>query len=159
MKPLTVSVDIDAPKPVVWSLITDIENSGNSIGAIEEIEVLERPAHGLRGLKWRETRRMYGKKATETMWITDVADGSGYTTEARSHGSIYRSDIRVSDTGGGTRLSLEFSAEPTSVMARLVSLVFGGLIARSIRGAVHQDLLDLKAAAESRARAGAGPSP
>lgn len=38
----------------------------------------------------------------ETIWIPDVDDGSGYTTEARTHGSIYRTDVRVSDTGGGT---------------------------------------------------------
>lgn len=149
MKPVSVDVLIDAPPPVVWSLVTDIEGAAATISAIETVEVLERPEHGMRGLRWRETRKMYGKRATETMWITGVNEGSSYETEARSHGSIYRTRVAVSEDPGGAQLRMRFSAEPTTFATRIVSLLLGPLIARSVRSALLKDLRDIKAAAES----------
>lgn len=149
MKPVSVEVQIAAAPSVVWSLITDIEGSPRTISGIETVEVLERPERGIRGLKWRETRTMYGKRATETMWITDVAEGSSYATEARSHGSIYRTLLSVSEESGGTRLEMEFSAQPVTIPARLMSFVLGPFIARSIRTALLKDLEDIRAAAEA----------
>lgn len=44
-------VCIDSTKEQIWQVISDIENSVNTIKAIEKIEVLEKPADGLVGLK------------------------------------------------------------------------------------------------------------
>ena len=71
-------VCIDGTKEEIWQVITDIEGSEKTIGAIEQIEILEKPASGLIGLKWRETRTMFGKTATEVMWITDVKENGYY---------------------------------------------------------------------------------
>ena len=151
-----VEVTIAAPRDVVWSLVSDIENSAAVLPAIEEVEILERPGAGLLGLKWRETRTIFGKTATETMWVTDVEEGRSYTAEARSHGSIYRTTIRLDDLSGGTRLRMEFSARPVSFGAKLASLLLGFLMRRSVRQALQKDLEDLKRAAEAR---GAQPTP
>jgi uncharacterized membrane protein len=150
MKPVSVAVQIDAPPAAVWTVITNIEDAARTISAIEQVEVLERPEHGIRGLKWRETRTVLGKQATETMWITEVEEGSSYATEARSHGSIYRTRLEVAEANGGARLMMRFSAQPTTLAARLMALVFGPLVARSVRNALRQDLEDIRQAAEAR---------
>lgn len=151
------SITVDAPPDVVWSVVSNIEDSPKTISGIDEVEILERPAQGLLGLKWRETRTMGGKKATETMWITDVQEGSYYETEARSHGSIYRSRVEVSEGAGGTVLKMHFSVEPVSLGARVFSFLFGPLVRGAIKKAFIKDLQDSKAAAEMRAtRAPAG---
>lgn len=146
-----VSVPIAAPRSVVWQIVTDIEGSTQNIPAVESVELLERPETGLVGLKWRETRTIFGKSATETMWITGAEEGSHYTTEARSHGSIYRTVLRLSDLPEGTRLAMEFSAEPVSTGARVMSFLFGLLIRRAMRGALQRDLEAIRDLAESRA--------
>jgi carbon monoxide dehydrogenase subunit G len=146
-----VAVSVHAPKERVWRLVTDIENAARTISAIETIEVLERPETGLLGLKWRETRAMFGKTVTEVMWVTDVDEGTSYTTEARSHGSIYRTRIGLSGHGdGGTvRLGMEFRAEPQSFGARVASVVLGPVMKRAVRKALLGDLEETKRAAEA----------
>ena len=48
-----VQVDINGTKEDVWKVITDIENSTNTISGIEKIEILEKPADSFVGLKWQ----------------------------------------------------------------------------------------------------------
>lgn len=146
------SIAVNAPPEAVWSVVTDIEGSQRTISGIEEVEILERPSPGIRGLKWKETRTIGGKKAVETMWITDVDDGSYYVAEARSRGSVYRTKVSVSETAGRTILSMDFTAEPVSFLAKAFSVLLGPLMKRSIKKAFQKDLEDSKAAAESRAR-------
>jgi carbon monoxide dehydrogenase subunit G len=45
-------VTISGPKAAIWAAITDIENAAETVSGIEKIEVLEKPASGLVGLKW-----------------------------------------------------------------------------------------------------------
>lgn len=145
-----VAVTVDAPKSRVWRTVADIENAADTISAIERIEVLEKPHDGLLGLKWRETRTMYGKAATETMWISDVDDESYYVTEAQSHGSVYRTEVRVAEEGGKTRLSMVFDAEAETFGARVMSAMMGFVVNRAVKKNLLQDLQDVKRAAESR---------
>lgn len=149
---MTVSeeVVVRAPRHVVWEVVSSIEDAADTISGIDEVEILERPADGLVGLKWREVRTMFGQTATETMWITEAEENSGYSTEARSHGSIYRSRIRLADAPEGTLLGMELSAEPLTLAARVLSFLLRPLITGSVKKAFRQDLLDVKAAAESR---------
>jgi hypothetical protein len=158
MRPVTVEVEVAAPRSEVWSVISDIEGSAGTLSGVEEVEVLERPERGLRGLKWRETRNMYGKRAIETMWISAADEGTAYEVEARSHGSVYRTRVELGEAAHGTRLGMRFSAQPLTLAARLLTLLFGRLIARSVRAALMQDLLDIKAAAEMRQRSGGKPA-
>jgi hypothetical protein len=146
---VNVAVSVHAPQDRVWRLVTDIENSVRTISAIDAIEVLERPSAGLAGLKWRETRTMFGKSATEVMWVTDVDEGTSYVTEARSHGSIYRTRTGLSGDGGAVRLGMEFRSEPQSFGARVASVVLGPVMKRAVRKALLRDLEDVKRAAES----------
>ena len=67
-----VQVTINGSRAAIWAAITDIENASKTMSGIENIEVVEKPANGLVGLRWRETRMLFGKPATAEKWITDA---------------------------------------------------------------------------------------
>ena len=144
------SITIDAPADVVWSVAADIANAHNTLSGVKDVEILDRSPNGLVGLKWKETRLMGGREAIETMRVIEAEEDSYYVTEARSHGSIYTTRIALFETSEGTTLSMSFSTEPVSLLAKIFTTVFGPLLKNSIRKAFLKDLQDLKAAAESR---------
>ncbi len=146
-----VQVTIAKPRADVWRVITDIDNSVNTISGIEKVEVLERPDEGLVGLEWKETRTMFGREATEVMWITEVKDGEWYRVRAESHGAIYLSTLSLDEVAEGTVLTMKFDAVPTSFGAKLMNATIGRLFVGATRKALQQDLDDIKAAVESRA--------
>ena len=146
----TVSVTIDAPRADVWAVVTAIEDAATTISAVERVEIIERPERGILGLKWKETRTVFGKSADETIWFTAVDDGTSYATEARSHGSVYRTLLELAEVSGGTLVTMTFSAQASSTGAKVLSTLLGPLIRRSVGKALRQDLLDVKATVESR---------
>ncbi len=145
---VTTRVPVNASKHDVWRVITDIENAPSTISGIDEVEILDRPSAGIVGLKWKETRTLFGKTATETMWITDAVEDDYYETEARSHGSVYRSKIYLSEQGGMTELGMDFDAEAQSLTAKVFSAIMGFMMKSATRKALLQDLNDVKAAVE-----------
>lgn len=154
---LNLEVTVDAPSDQVWRIVSDIENSSGTVTGIDEIEVLERPPEGLLGLKWRETRTLFGKTAVETMWITEVVDGSHYVAEARSHGTHYLTKVFVADEGARTRLGMEFVGEPETLGAKVFSVILAPMMKGAMKKALLQDLVDVKAAAEAGTDVGAPP--
>ena len=147
---MKVSVDtmINGSKESVWKVISDIKGSEATIEGIEKIEVLEEPDQGLVGLKWRETRTMFGKAATEVMWITDAVENESYQTRAESHGAIYISRLDIAPADSGRRLSMELDGTPvklgTKIIAGLTGFMFKGATAKALR----KDLEDIKKAVE-----------
>ena len=65
---------INGNKEAIWAAITNIKKASETISGIENIEILDKPAIGLVGLKWRETRMLFGKPAIAEKWITDAAE-------------------------------------------------------------------------------------
>lgn len=139
---------INAPVEKVWGIITNIEGSADNISAIQDIKVLENPADGIVGFKWTETRIMFGKTATETMWITDAKTNEFYQTRAESHGAIYISKLNVIEKDGGTILTMSFIGEAQTFMAKLMSATLGAMFKKATRKALTKDLEDIKSAAE-----------
>ncbi len=147
---MSVSTDIQATPEAIWKKISDIEKSQSMIRAIEKIEVLE-PATGpsIVGLKWRETRTMFGKAATEVMWVTAAEEPRFYDTRAQSHGAIYTTRLMVEPVGAGSRLTMTFEGTPQTTGAKIMWALTGWMLKGSMRKALTQDLQDIKAAAES----------
>ena len=141
-------VCIDGTKEEIWQVITDIEGSEKTIGAIEEIEILEKPASGLTGLKWRETRTMFGKTATEVMWITDVKEAHYYQTRAESHGAVYITKLQIEEQEGKTYLTMAFDGQAQSLPAKIMSVATGFLFKSAAQRALQNDLEDIKVAVE-----------
>ncbi len=82
---LSVFVEIEKPLGDVWKAIIDFKNCSNFIESIVKLEIIDEPKDTLIGFKWKETRVMFGKEATETMWITDYVENEHYQTRAESH--------------------------------------------------------------------------
>ena len=144
-----VEKTINASKKKVWKIITDIEKAENNIKGIEKIEILEKPKKGILGLKWRETRTMFGKQTTEVMWITEVKEGDYYKTRAESHGAIYETKVGVKDIGSGTELYYEFSGKPVTLVAKIMLVLTGWMFKSATKKALDKDLEDIKSIAEN----------
>ena len=142
-------VTINGSKAAIWAAITDIENASRTISGIEHIEVLEKPATGLVGLRWRETRMLFGKPATVEKWITDAAENEFYKTRAEDGGFVFLTTKRISENSGGTTLAEAHESKPQSIRAKLsVPMLF--LFKGVIRKALLKDLNDIKAAIEQK---------
>ncbi len=147
---VSVSTEIRANADVVWNIITDIDSAAENISAILNIEVLERPqaANSVLGLRWTETRKMFGKEAQETMTVVAEKPGSWFETRAENHGTVYTSRMEISMAEQGHAiLTISFDHTPLSPSARLMS-IFSFLFTSSIRKAFEQDLEDIRRVAE-----------
>src|SRR5262245_18571915 len=116
-------VTINGSRDAVWAAITNIENASETISGIEDIEVLETPANGLVGLRWRETRMLLGKPATAEKRITDAAENAFYKTRAEDNGFVFLSTMSISESSNGSiTLTSSHDSQPTGIVARLLSI-------------------------------------
>ncbi|MFI1976578.1 SRPBCC family protein [Streptomyces wedmorensis] len=135
----------------VWEAITDLRDMPRVLSGVERVEVLTEGGFGV-GTRWRETRRMLGKEATEEMTVTVCEAPDRYVTVADSHGMHYVSELTLtSDGSSGTTLRMTFSARPApgrtpGLVARLLAR-FG---AKAVAKALAKDLSDIANAVESR---------
>lgn len=160
MSSITVTETVHAPIERVFEIASNIPNAANSIRGIELIETLEEapPAEnnngpvGL-GYTWRETRIMFGKKATEDMSITSWSPPNSYTVEARSHGCHYLTEITFKslpeqDGQPVTTMTMTFNATPENLVAKIMMFIFSFMTKKLVQ-CLAEDLRDIKAAAES----------
>ena len=142
-------VTVHGSKAAIWATITDIENASETISGIENIEVLEKPANGLVGLRWRETRMLFGKPATAEKWITDAAENAFYKTRAEDNGFVFLSTMSISESSnGGMTVTSSHDSQPQGIVARLLSIPMGLLFKGVAKKAILQDLNDIKSAVE-----------
>jgi hypothetical protein len=142
-------VTINGSRAAIWAAITNIENASATISGIKNIEVVEKPANGLVGLKWRETRILFGEPATVEKWITDAAENEFYKTRAEDGGFVFLATMRIMESSDGITLTSAHETRPQGIVARLKSIpmfLFRGVI----RKALLQDLNDIKAAVEKQ---------
>ena len=141
-------VVIKGSRAAVWAAMTDIENAAKIIRGIEKIEVLEKPATGLVGLRWRETRMLFGKPATAEKWITEAAENEFYKTRAESDGFVFTSTTTISESGGSMTLSTSHDSQPQGIVQRLMAIPMALFFKGVAKKALLQDLLDIKSAVE-----------
>ena len=140
-------VTINGSSAAIWAAITNIENASKIVSGIKNIEVLEKPVNGLVGLKWRETRMLFGKPATVEKRITDAAENEFYKTTAEDGGFVFLTTKSISESSGGMTLTECHESKPQSIVARLqIPMLF--LFKGVIKKALLQDLNDIKSAVE-----------
>lgn len=144
------SLKINASKEAVWAVICDIENADKNISGINKVEILDQPKDGIVGLKWRETRTMFGKEATEVMWVTDAETNKYYRTRAESHGAIYISTMSIEDRGDTSIISMGFEGEAVTFGAKVGNFIFGKMMLKSTEKALMVDLEDIKKVVEAK---------
>lgn len=134
----------------VWEALTDLAGMERVLGGVTKVEVLTDGGFGV-GTRWRETRRMFGKEATEEMWVTVSEPPERYVVVAESHGSRYVSEWVLRAEGPtATTILMTFSAESTGGVAGLLAKVLGAVGARAVRKAIAKDLDDVASWVEGR---------
>jgi hypothetical protein len=141
---VVVDIEIAKPKEIVWSVITDIDNYSSMVSAILYLNIISQPENGIVGLKWKETRRMFGKESSEIMWITEAIENEYYCTRAESHGSIYITKLSLIETGGSTLLMMSFTGVAQTLFTKIVSACMSVFIKSSMEKALQKDLEDIK---------------
>jgi hypothetical protein len=139
-------VSIRGSRAAVWATLTNIEKADAIIGGIEKIEVVERPEGALIGLRWRETRLLFGKPSTVEKWITDATETS-FTTQAEDGGFVFLITHRVEESDGKVILTGSHETRPQGLLASLKAMPMV-LFKGAIRKAILQDLNDIKSAVE-----------
>lgn len=149
---LTTNITIEATQNQVWSVITNIKEAPHMISGIKSVTILNSPEQGVVGLKWEETRTMMGKDAVETMWITDAQTNQFYQTRAENCGAVYisRFDITPLENSKSVLLTMSFKGESSRFLGKLMTLIMGKLMKKSLLKMVEQDLKDIKAFVESK---------
>lgn len=149
MMTVTVSRTVQAPLQRVWDVATDLAGMPTVMSGIERVEVLTDGPFAV-GTRWRETRRMFGKEASEEMRVVEADAPRAYTVHADSHGMHYVTSFTFRETAENvTEVSMTFGGEATSSMSKVLGVVTGPLGLRSVRKAVEQDLADLAVACEN----------
>lgn len=144
---ISASISINASKAAVWAATTDIARFAELLSGVEKIEVMHKPSTGLVGMKWKETRILFGKAATVEKWITEVKEHEFYITRTEQDGFVFITTNRVSGSDGNVVLTDIHETVPQGFAAKLKALpmVFFKDV---IKKAILQDLKDIKAAVE-----------
>lgn len=146
MSNFTITKHIDALPEVVFRVATDFTNAPKHIQGIENVELLtDGPVQV--GTRFRETRKMFGKEATEEMTVTELIPPKRFTLETESCGCHYVCRHKLIPDIAGTLFKLEIETQATSLMARLMSPL-SKLMAGTVRKMIDADLEDLKRVAE-----------
>ena len=143
-------VTINGSKAAIWAAITNIESAAETISGIEKIEILEKPADGLVGLRWRETRTLFGKPATAEKWITDALENEFYRTRAESDGFIFLCTKSISESTHGITMTESHESRPQGIVAKIMSIPMRLFFKGVMKKAIQQDLNDVKAAVEQK---------
>ncbi|KDE11968.1 MULTISPECIES: SRPBCC family protein [Rhodococcus] len=141
---------VDAPPDRVWRVLTSVDSAPQILSGVQGVERLAGVGYEV-GTRWRETRTMFGRAATEEMTVTAVEPGRHTAVEAESGGVRYRTEFDVAPERAGTTLTVRFSADagrPGRIRRALTALV-APLALRATRKALHQDLDDIAAAARA----------
>lgn len=148
---LRVSRPVAAPPESVWGVITDLAATPEVLSGVEKVERLDEGDGFDVGTRWRETRRMFGKEATEEMEVSSVEPGSAYTTTAEQGTTTYTSTLRVDPADGDRcRLTMTFAAESSSPVGRLLAATVGRAFQSATRRMLQRDLDDIAEVVESR---------
>jgi hypothetical protein len=142
-------VTINGTKAAIWAAITDIENAARFIRGIDKIEIVEKPANGFVGLRWRETRMLFGKPATVEKWITEATENAFYRTRAEDGGFVFLTTMSISEGGNGNlTLISSHDSQPQTLVARFMSIPMALFFKSVLKKAILQDLNDIKSAIE-----------
>jgi Polyketide cyclase / dehydrase and lipid transport len=148
MPGFSLSTVFPAPVSQTFALSTDVEHMPGRVKGITKVEKLTPGPVGL-GTKFKETRIVFKREATETFEFTAFEPDQRYELTANSCGAVYRTDFRFTPEGPGTRVDVTFDLKAVSFFAKLMRPL-AGLMMGMMRKCVQQDLDDLRAALDAQ---------
>lgn len=146
---------ISAPPEEVFDRAADFGNAADFISGITKVELLtDGPIQ--QGSRFRETRKMFGKEATEEMEVTLLERPERYALGCESCGCKYHSEFTFKPQGSGTDVEVTFEATPLTFMAKVMGVIFRPMAKMCLK-AIEKDVDDLKNSIEGNL--GAKPEP
>ena len=149
MPGVTIREHVNAPADAVFDAAADFTNAAKTIRSIRKIEILT-PGPVRVGTRFRETRMMFKREATEEMEVTAFERPRRFALGAENHGCRYHTEIRFAPQGQGTDIEMRFEAVALSWFAKVMSILMHPMMRMMARECAN-DLRDLKAAVEARA--------
>ena len=152
MSTVAVTRLVEAPISAVWRVFTDLPSRCERLSTVIAVELLTRGPFGA-GTVWRETRTMAdGAEITEEFRVDECVVPDRFVVTSPGIGAEYRMTytfvpVLEGRHRGGTMVTVVQDGTPTAPAGRFLALVFGGLAARTVEGALRRDLDDLAAAA------------
>lgn len=140
---IKLSQQYNAPAAEVFRAYTDASTLPEIIPGIDKVQLLEGGSLGEVGAKWVETRTMWGKQATETMWVSAAEENKKYVVDADSNGVKYVTTHTFSEQDGVTTVDIEFDAQPQTIAGKFFS-VFNFVMAGSIKSMLQADMDAIK---------------
>lgn len=147
-----LSTTIDAPQEAVFAVVSDFSNAAKMISGIDSVEMLDQAKDGSAvgvGTRFKETRTMMGKQATEEMEVIEFDPPRSYTLSAISCGARFDSRVACDqESPGGCRLSYDIDTTAISLFAKIMSPIMGVMMKGTMRKMMEKDLADIKAHVE-----------
>ncbi len=148
---LVLTEMIEKPEDTVFAGLSNFSRAADMVSGITKIEMLTDGPVGV-GTRFRETRIMFGKEATEEMEVTAFEAPRRYVLGCESHGSRYASEFLLTPKGQGTEVQMSFEATPLTFFAKIMSVLMRPMI-KTMAKHCTQDLKDMKAYLEGGAGA------
>lgn len=146
---MKLSRHVQADPRRTFAAFTDFAGAPQHVSGIKRIELLtEGPVRV--GTRFRETRVMFNREATEEMEVTEFRPSESYSLGCDSCGARWSSRFVFTPEGGGTRVDLEMQCRPTTFVAWLMTPM-SWLMAGTMRKCVEQDMIDMQRVAEGNA--------
>ncbi len=139
---MTLETFIKGTPEAVFRAGTDFANMADHIDGITKVEMLTQGDVGV-GTKFKETRKMMGKEATEEMEVTAFDPPRSYTLEADSCGARFTSTFVLTPKDDGTHVALNISSKAQSCMA-IAFAPLGFLMKGTMKKMIQKDLDNLK---------------
>ncbi|WP_424981086.1 SRPBCC family protein [Maritalea sp. S77] len=150
MPTITVSEQFNCPPETAFAVITDFENLADFIDGVVKVKLLTDGPLAI-GTRFRETRVILGREAEEEMEVIELQLPTSITLYAFSHGTEYHSTYTLEPNATGTKVTLEFRAQPKTFMAKVMSAVFSRMVGQ-VADMLQKDLHDAKIEAEKRSQ-------
>ena len=152
MSTVAVTRLVDAPIDAVWRVFTELSGRCEWLSTVTRVEMLTDGPFGA-GTVWRETRTAAdGGEVTEEFRVRDCVAPERFIVDSPGIGAEYRMTytfvpVTEGRHRGGTMVTVVQDGTLTASAGRFLTLVFGGMAARTVEGALRRDLDDLAAAA------------
>ena len=140
---------IAAPPEQVFAYATDLPRFAERVESIVRAEVLTEGPVGV-GTRFRETRVVFKREATEEMEFVAFDAPNGYAVACDSCGTKYLSTFTFTPSGDGTDVHMSFEATPYKLSAKIMGFLMRGMLKHCAKSMV-KDLDDLARAIEADA--------
>ncbi|MHC4429783.1 MAG: SRPBCC family protein, partial [Planctomycetota bacterium] len=148
MARFTTTKRIEAPQAAVFQLFADMNRAADHLSGVVRLEKLTDGPVG-KGTRFRETRVIFKKEATEELEITDFDPPRSYTVGCESCGCTYSTTMHFVPNGNVTDVEVEMESRPVTFMAKIMSPFTNLMMSKLMQKCFDKDLEDLKKVAES----------